>query len=64
MAATAEKNAKILEATMLCNHCNECEAWKSKKEIGEVCGLQFINWSIKHIRKCMMDHEKSALVIC
>lgn len=59
MVATAEKNAKILEVAMLCNHCNDCEAWKSKRENGEVGGLQFIDWrSIKHFPKLHDESRK------
>lgn len=43
MAAIAEKTGKILDGTMLCNCCNKCEAWKGKRELGEVAALQFID---------------------
>lgn len=42
MAVVAKEIGKILDVTMLCNHCDECEAWKSKIEIEEADVLQFI----------------------
>ena len=35
MAATAEKTGKILDITILYNHCYEGQAQKSKKQIGD-----------------------------
>ena len=58
MAAVAEEIGKILDVTMLCNHCDECEAWKSKIEIEEADVLQFILsksqvawWMTKGVRR-------------
>ena len=39
MVAIPKKTGRLLDSTMLCNHCNKCEAWKSKREIGEVDAL-------------------------
>ena len=47
MAAITEKNGKILDGTTLCNHCNTCEAWMSKREIGEDNALQLMDFRIK-----------------
>lgn len=62
MATKVEELGKILDVAMLCNHFNECEVWKNKRESGEVDALQFMDWSIKHFPSCMMNHEGSAQV--
>ena len=60
MAAIAKNIGKTLDLTMFCNHCNQCEAWKSKREIGAVDDLQFMDTDIKLFPSCMLNHEESA----
>ena len=62
MAAIAEKTGKILDVTMLCNQCNECELWKEKRQSSTIDSLDFLDWSVKHFPHCMMNHEGSAQV--
>lgn len=52
-----------IDVAILSNHFSKCKASKSKREIGDVDALQFMDWSIKHFPSCMMNHEGRAQVM-